>query len=284
MDYHFAEDIKAIREMLGMTQAGLAAEIGMQQVTLSRSEIGRTKPSDRLLEYVYGFAYEKNIRLGRLKEMLCCESIKPGHRLLFYGAKDLLEGENVFDRIGAENAIAHAFCAVEKYDQAASAVAGFKKSSVIYLDFDEQNLKCKRYTLTRDWILTFAYYRGALEKYENHPTIRKLITESQSGDYIIAPIADNRMLQIINSFITGEITDVQCKHCLAAMNLGNQYVFTSEQAAKRLRILERSYISVNEREYYKRLRNEETRLSDDKVKLARIQYRGKGRYIDEILK
>ena len=30
MDYHFAEDIKAIREMLGMTQAGLAAEIGMQ--------------------------------------------------------------------------------------------------------------------------------------------------------------------------------------------------------------------------------------------------------------
>ena len=41
--------------------------------------------------------------------------------------------------------------------------------------------------------------------------------------------------------------------------------------------------SVNEKEYYKNIRLEESRLGDNKVKLARKQYRGKGKYIDEIL-
>lgn len=35
--------------------------------------------------------------------------------------------------------------------------------------------------------------------------------------------------------------------------------------------------------YYKNVRLEESKLGDNKVKLARKQYRGKGRYIDEIL-
>jgi len=91
-------------------------------------------------------------------------------------------------------------------------------------------------------MLTIACYRGTLEKYESHPMIQKLIEKSRDYDYIIAPIADNRMFQIINSFINGEITDEQCKHCLAA-----------------------------------------TKLGEDKVKLARIEYRGQEHYIDEIL-
>lgn len=133
-------------------------------------------------------------------------------------------------------------------------------------------------------MMTIAYYRGALEEYENHPIIKKLIEKSCDCDYIIAPIADNRMFHIINSFIMGEITDEQCKHCLAATNLGYQYVFKSDKAIKSLRMLERCYISEKEKEYYKKMRNSDAKLGDDKVKLARIKYRGKGRYIDEILK
>ena len=84
------------------------------------------------------------------------------------------------------------------------------------------------------------------------------------------------MFQIINSFIEGELTDEQCKHCLAATNLGMQYIFVSEKAVSQAKLIERCYISQNERKYYKK-------LGANKVKLARKQYRGKGRYIDEIL-
>lgn len=80
-----------------------------------------------------------------------------------------------------------------------------------------------------------------------------------------------------------ELTDEQCKHCLAATNLGMQYILTSEQAVAKTRLIERCYISANEREYFKKLRSDEAKLGDDKVKLARKQYRGQGLYIDEIL-
>jgi hypothetical protein len=137
--------------------------------------------------------------------------------------------------------------------------------------------------VNQDWMMTIAYYRGALGRYQDHPCIQKLRDDSRSCDYIIAPIADNRMFQIINSFIDGEITDEQCKHCLAATNLGSQYVFVSDKAISNVKLLERCYLSVNEKDYYKSIRSSETKLGDDKVKLARIEYRGKGRYIDEIL-
>ncbi|MCR5499005.1 MAG: DUF3990 domain-containing protein [Acetatifactor sp.] len=284
MDYNFSDDLKAIREILGITQTELAKRLGVQQVTISRNEQGNVAPSEKLLEQVYGFAFDNNIRLGRLKEMMWFESLKPGHKLLFHGAKGEISGEISVNRSRINNDFGQGFYTGESYDQAISFVSGFDHSSVYYLDFDESDLKCKRYKVDQEWMLTIAYFRGTLDEYKEHPAVQKILKEARNCDYIVAPIADNRMFQIINSFIAGEITDEQCKHCLAATNLGNQYVFTSERAAKKLRILERTYISSSEREYYKGIRTAETKLGDDKVKLARRQYRGKGKYIDDILK
>lgn len=283
MDYNFSDDLKAIRAILGITQTELAKRIGVQQVTLSRNELGKTAASERLLEQVYSFAFDNSIKLGRLKEMMWLEDLKPGHKLLFHGAKSEIQGEISVNRSRTNNDFGQGFYTGERYDQAISFVSGFDRSSVYYLDFDETDLKCKQYKVDQEWMLTIAYYRGALNEYRDHPAVKKLLNKVRNCDYVVAPIADNRMFQIINSFIAGEITDEQCKHCLAATNLGNQYVFTSEKAARKLKILERSYISSSEREHYKELRAEDTKLGDDKVKLARRQYRGKGKYIDDIL-
>lgn len=283
MDYNFSDDLKAIREILGITQTELAKRIGVQQVTLSRNELGRTVASERLLEQVYNFAFDNSIKLGRLKEMMWLESLKPGHKLLFHGAKNVIQGEISVNKSRTNNDFGQGFYTGERYDQAISFVSGFERSSIYYLDFDDTGLKCKQYKVDQEWMLTIAYYRGALNEYKEHPVIEKLLYKVRNCDYVIAPIADNRMFQIINSFIAGEITDEQCKHCLAATNLGNQYVFTSEKAARKLKILEKSYISSSEREYYKGLRAGDTKLGDDKVKLARRKYRGKGKYIDDIL-
>ena len=284
MNYNFPDDLKAIREILGITQTDLAEQLGVQQVTISRNEQGHSETSENLLEKAYSFAFNNNIKLGRLKEMLLLESMIPGHKLLFHGAKNEIEGEISVSRSRINNDFGQGFYTGESYDQAISFVSGFDHSSVYYMDFDDSDLKYKQYKIDREWMLTIAYYRGTLEEYKDHPTIRKLSSEAQKCDYIIAPIADNRMFQIINSFIAGEITDEQCKHCLAATNLGNQYVFKSERSVQKLKFLDRAYICSSERAYYMNIRTEETKLGDDKVKLARRQYRGKGKYIDDILK
>lgn len=283
MDYNFSQDLKAIREILELTQTELAAQLGVEQVTISRNELGKTMPSSRLLEQVYQFAFEKKIKLNLLKEMLWTENLNPDHKLLFHGAKSELNGALSISKSRSNNDFGQGFYTGESYHQAISFVSNFNKSCVYFLDFTDNELRQKKYNVDQDWMLTIAYYRGALNAYKDHPKVIDLIEQSKNCDYIIAPIADNRMFQIINSFIFGEITDEQCKHCLAATNLGFQYVFVSEKSIKNLQLIERCYISEKEKTYYKNQRTSDARLSDDKVKLARIQYRGIGHYIDEIL-
>lgn len=57
----------------------------------------------------------------------------------------------------------------------------------------------------------------------------------------------------------------------------------SDLALSQLKIVERAYLAEHEKNYYKEMRSSDSKLGEDKVKLARIQYRGKGKYIDEIL-
>ena len=44
-----------------------------------------------MLERVYNFAFDKNIQLNRLKEMLWIEKLPSNHKLLFHGAKGIIE-------------------------------------------------------------------------------------------------------------------------------------------------------------------------------------------------
>ena len=284
MQYNFRDDLKAIRAILGLTQAELASQIGIERITISRNELDKTTPSAKLLEQIYSFAFKNNIKLNKLKEMLWLDKLENGHKLLFHGAKTEIIDELKINRSRKNNDFGQGFYTGEKCEQAISFISGFDKSCVYMLDFYDKDLKRKKYGVNQEWMMTIAYYRGALEEYKHHPIVKKLAEESRLYDYIIAPIADNRMFQIINSFIYGEITDEQCKHCLAATNLGSQYVFITEKSLKNLKLVERCYVSDNERQYYKNLRSSDTKLGDDKVKLARIKYRGKGHYIDEILK
>jgi len=283
MEYNFSEDLKSIREILGFSQSELAEKIGVEQVTISRTELKKTEPSARLLEAVYSFAFDKNIKINKLKEMFWRDDLGANEKLLFHGAKTEIDGEIDIHKGRKNNDFGQGFYTGESYEQAISFVSGFERSCVYFLDFDDADLTAKKYEVNQEWMMTIAYYRGALDEYKDHPIVKKLVEQSRECDFIIAPIADNRMFQIINSFIFGEITDEQCRHCLAATNLGSQYVFLNEKAVNQLQLVERCYISENEKEYYKRKRSSDTKLGEDKVKLARIQYRGKGKYIDEIL-
>lgn len=283
MKYNFSEDLKSIREILGFSQKELAEKLGVEQVTVSRNELEKTKPSARFLESVYSFAFAKKIKINKLKEMLWRDALGINEKLLFHGAKSEIEGKIDIHRGRKNNDFGQGFYTGESYEQAISFVSGFANSSVYYLSFNDKNLKCKQYDVNQDWMMTIAYYRGTLDEYKDHPIVRSLVAQSRDCDYIIVPIADNRMFQIINSFIAGDLTDEQCKHCLAATNLGMQYIFISEKAVSQVKLIERCYIADNEREYYKNIRNEESKLGEDKVKLAKRQYRGQGQYIDEIL-
>ena len=283
MFFNISEDMKIVRELLNITQEELADELNVEPLTIKRIENGITKTSKRTLDLFYDFIYKKKIYLNKIKEMFYKEELTK-EILLFHGAKSTIIGNIDINKGRKNNDFGHGFYCGESYEQSASFVENFENSSVYYFSLDVTGLRSLKYVVDRDWMLTIAYFRGTLNEYKDSIVIKNLISRLEGVDYVVAPIADNKMFRIIDSFINGEITDEQCKHCLAATNLGFQYVLLNDNAISRLKMLECCYLSNEERNYYRKIKLEDNKISDDKVKLARIQYRGKGLYIDEILK
>lgn len=283
MDYNFDKDFKAIRDVLDISQKEFAKVLDTEQKTISNIESKDSYPSKTIVESAFTYAFKKDVKINKLKELLCRDNLSHNDKLLFHGSKGEIKGDIDVNFGRGNNDFGKGFYTGESYEQAVSFISTYNDPSVYFMSFDDSDLKCKRYSVDREWMMTIAYYRESLEEYENHPLIKKIIAESRDCDYIVAPIADNKMFETINEFIEGNLTDEQCKHCLAATNLGMQYVFLTEKAASRLKIVERCYVCDKEREYYKKIKEDYRKLGNDKVKLAKAQYRGIGKYIDEVL-
>lgn len=283
MDYNFDKDFKAIRDVLDISQKEFAKVLDTEQKTISNIESKDSYPSKTIVESAFTYAFKKDVKINKLKELLCRDNLSHNEKLLFHGSKGEIKGDIDVNFGRGNNDFGKGFYTGESYEQAVSFISTYDDPSVYFMSFDDSDLKCKRYSVDREWMMTIAYYRESLEEYENHPLIEKIIAESRDCDYIVAPIADNKMFETINEFIEGNLTDEQCKHCLAATNLGMQYVFLTEKAASRLKIVERCYVCDKEREYYKKIKEDYRKLGNDKVKLAKAQYRGIGKYIDEVL-
>ena len=191
--------------------------------------------------------------------------------VLFHGAKKELIGDIKVDCNKENNDMGQGFYCGESMEQSAMFVASYPESSLYMISFDPKGLTGKTYKVNREWMLLIAYHRGRLKGYENLKLISKLLNQLKNVDYIVAPIADNRMFEIIDAFTDGEITDVQCEHCLSATDLGNQIVITSCKAARKLQVLERCFLTAEEKSDYLADRRERYELCRDKVKLAKKQ-------------
>lgn len=283
MEFRVYEDIEVILTLLDMTIQEFANELGVSYSTVSRwKERGETV-SPANLEKIYEYAFKKRIRLNKIKEQLFREECLEDHALLFHGAKTDISGRISVERSRKNNDFGQGFYCGESLEQSAMFVSNYPRASLCMLDFDKTGMQELRLGVEQDWMLMIAFFRGKLTAYENHPIIQRILNRLNGIDYVVAPIADNRMFQIIDSFIEGEITDVQCRHCLSATNLGNQYVFLTQRAADRIQILRKCYLASVEKEAYISIRSEDAEVSNDKVKIARKQYRGQGKYIEDIL-
>lgn len=283
MDFRVYEDIEVILTLLEMTIQEFANEVGVSYSTVCRWKEPRETVSLANLEKIYEYAFKKRIRLNKIKEQLFREECLENHVLLFHGAKTDISGDISVEKSRKNNDFGRGFYCGESLEQSAMFVSNFPHASLYMLDFDKTGMRELRLGVEQDWMLMIAFFRGKLTAYENHPMIRRILNRLNGIDYVVAPIADNRMFQIIDSFIEGEITDVQCQHCLSATNLGNQYVFLTQRAADRIQVLRKCYLASVEKEAYISLRSEDTGVSNDKVKIARRQYRGQGKYIEDIL-
>ena len=284
MKYTIGSDIFAVCKLLNISYSQLSEELNVARSTVSRIVKEEIYPSDLILETFYSFVYKnrfRKIQLNQLKSQFAKDQYQ---LVLFHGSKTVLEGNINLNHSRDDVDFGKGFYIGESYEQAASYVYPFKQSSVYIIEFlKSQKLKIVEFDTSLEWMLLVSYYRGHLNAYKNSKTLTNILERVKDIDLIIAPIADNNMYEIMNRFAKGEITDLQATSALSASGLGKQYVLKSDEACFNAHIVNRLYLSAPEREDIAKKNSENALVSFDKARLAIQMYRGKGKYIEEIL-
>lgn len=235
--------------------------------------------SKESIEKFYNHAYKSNYRFNQIKEEILKEENK---LVLFHGSKYGLKSITIN---GARNNcdFGNGFYLGETFKQALSFVVGNKESSVYSFTFDIKDLNILTFKTDIEWVLAICYYRGKLEQYKNSSIIKNIINKINKADLIIAPIADNRMFNIMSLFVNGDINVNVTLHSLSASSLGKQYVIKKEQALDKLCFIEKYYLCEKERKECLEFLNERSFEIDTKIKMSKREFRN-GLYIEEILK
>ena len=130
-------------------------------------------------------------------------------------------------------------------------------------------------------MLAISYCRGTITQYENHPLLMSIKDKINSADIIIAPIADNKMFNIISSFAFSDINQDVALQTLSDSSLGLQYVIKTNEAKKKSECIEKYYICNNEKEETKKETDKRSLEIETKLKQAKMKYKN-GLFIEEI--
>lgn len=283
--YNIAKDLLLIRRYFNLSQQALANELHTTRLNVNRWENTYSFPRLIEIENIYSFAYKDNSKLdlNKAKSMLYEEN-KKKRILLFHGTNNTIVTEPDNKHSKDPNDFGDGFYLGESLNQAATWVCNEANASIYLFYFDVRKLKCKTFNVDKEWMYAIMYYRGALNGYLLTEEIVKIIKEVEEADYIIAPIADNQMYDVLSMFKRGEITDEACIHSLSATNLGFQYVLKSDKSFKYLESVDRLYLCQKEKDDYANAKRIQVNNSEAKAEIARIEYRREGKYFDELFK
>ena len=280
-NYQIKKDLRALLIDFQDSTKELSNKCGVSRRTLNNILSESNQPSYETLDKIYSFAYDSGYRFNKTKEELFKENTR--NIVLFHGASHMIE-EIKHNGSRETCDFGKGFYLGESYFQASSFVYDDPFSSVYVFSFDISDLNVVELYSDLDWMIIVCYFRKMLTKYNNHPIITNLINKIKDADVIIAPIADNKMFNIMRQFGEEEITSLEAIHSLSSSGLGKQYVLKTEKAISKLKEIERLFISTSERITIKSGLEERSKEIDTKLKLSKREFKGEGQFIDEIFK
>ena len=280
-----SDDVKIIREILNLSQEELAEKINIPYEVINNWERKGIVPEDKSIDILYSFAFEAKLYINNIHEqMLIDEYSHDDNIVLFHGSKNKIIDKLDLKHSKNNNDFGVGFYLGESFKQAATYISNDKSHYIYCYSLNTKDLNILKFDVSEEWMFAIAYYRGWIDEYKDNKMIKDIINKVEEADVIIAPIADNNMFNLIGEFVSGMITNMQCKHALSATNLGYQYVIKNEKILARLNLLDELFLCNEEKKYYIDVRREANDIGFNKVKVVRIEYKNKGKYIEEILK
>ena len=160
--FELCTDIKIVMELLNMTAKDIADSIGVTPMTISRWIENEEQASVSNLNAFYNFAFDKGIRLNKIKAQLFKEECTAEEVILFHGAKTWITGPLSIEKSKNTNDFGRGFYCGESLEQSAMFVANYPESSLYILNFDKAGLSQTKLNVDRDWMLLIAYFRNKL--------------------------------------------------------------------------------------------------------------------------
>jgi len=273
-NYNIEEDLSIMMEVFNLSREQLFLEAGIDNITTKEN-----------LDKLYNYCYQHNLYLNEIKWQEYKELFNNSTKVvLCHGSRSGIKGNIRVDVSGESNDFGNGFYLGETIRQAGMFVSEDPDSLIYIILFNPKGLKYIRFKVDTNWMLAVAYYRNTLKGYANHPKVQKIINRIEKADYVIAPIADNRMFELIDAFVLGELTDKQTLYALSATHLGMQYVLKTPKTVDHLQILNTCYLCPIERSAYNQLNDVESNTSLNKALIAKYKYKNSGLYIDQLLK
>ncbi len=281
-----SKEIITICKALNLNETELANEIGVTFETVNHWKNNKKTIDISNLEKLYSYAYLKGIKFNTIYEQFFKEDYSDDNNIiLFHGAKKLFKLPLDFTKNSkSTNDFGVGFYLGETFEQAANYISFLNASFVYCFKLNIKDLKTYKFEVNTEWMIAIAYFRGWIKDYKECDFVKNILNKISGCDVIIAPIADNRMFDIIADFVEGNITDEVCKHSLAATNLGFQYVLKTDKAISKTTMIKEMFVSKKEKEECVKKRITLTKNGLDKAKIAKIEYKRKGKYFEEIIK
>lgn len=261
---------------------------------------GKLIPSKFQLENIYNFAYNKNLYLNEITWQECLDEYRKERvKVCAHGSRTYIKGDIRLDanglgtaerasianyRGGENNDFAEGFYLGQTLAQAGMFVGEEPDSSLYILSFDPKGLKCAYFDVDEEWMLAVGLFRGRLDAYKDNPKLIAIRDKVANCDFVFAPIADNKVFEVIDAFTNGEITNLQCLYALSATHLGYQYVIKTQRALDNLTILKHLYYCAIEKSIYNKESDVESNTSYNKAMIANRKYKNQGEMIFDVLK
>lgn len=279
--YNLQSDLQLIEDFLDVSDIQLAKNCDVSIEDIHNYITGQvtTAPKEHL-DAIYNYAFTNNLYLNEIKWQMYQEEYTTSNtKVLCHGSRNYITGNLRLDVNGPDNDFANGFYCGETLRQAGMFVSEEPNSCLYFLTANMTDLKICHIPLTASWLFGVSYYRDILGEYSNCKEAKQIIEQCEAADVIIAPIADNRLYELFDSFANNEITDKQCIHAMALTHLGNQYVFKTQKALNNIILLERSYLCPAEKAFYNRMNVRESNTGLSKAELAKKLYKNEGKYI-----
>ena len=262
----------------------LLSKLDLTEEEFEAIKSGELTPDKIQLENIYNFAYNSGLFLNEIQWQDRLDEFRAeGEVVATHGSRTNIKGNIRVDVSGESNDFGNGFYIGEDIAQAGMWVGEDPNSSLYILTFDEEGLIKAQFNVSVDWMLAVCYYRNQIPEFANSERILQIKDKVDNCDYVYAPIADNKLFEVIDAFVAEEITDLQCLYALSATHLGYQYVLKTEKALENLEITDHLYYSSVEKSLYNKESDVENNTSLHKAFIAKKRYKDQGKYISELL-